>query len=146
MKRTTLITLGLVSGLVCSGTVLAHEHGGDKHQDIGKLLNDYGFSHVVEVEWDSDGSIEAEGFSDEQTLAEVSWDKDGKVSDEEKERGRSRAWGLNQDQLKAVMERGKEEGITRFDEIDINQRGRVEVQGYDDNDEEIEFSFSADEL
>lgn len=146
MKRTTLMTLGLVSGLALSGGVLADDHGKHKQQDVSKLLNDYGFTHVVELEWESDGSIEAEGFTDEQTMAEVTWDKDGSVKDEEKERGRPRAWGLNHDQLQAAMKHGKDAGIKRFEEMDINQRGRIEMEGYDDDDNEIELTFTVDDL
>ncbi|MGX5913992.1 hypothetical protein ACR0ST_04605 [Aliidiomarina sp. Khilg15.8] len=146
MKRTTLMTLGLVSGLVLSAGALADDHRKHKEQDVSKLLNEYGFTHIIELEWKSDGNIEAEGFSDDQTMVEVTWDKDGKVKEEEKERGRAGAWGLTPEQLKTAMKHGKSEGIMRFEEIDVNRRGNISMEGYGKDDNEIEISFTVNDL
>lgn len=137
-----LLTTGLTVGLLFSvQTAMAGDH--DKLKD---WLDDYGFSHVTDVDWKSNDRVEVEGFARDNMRSEVTFDSEGRVHEEEHERYSREAWGLNLDQLQAAMEAGKEAGIRRFDEIDVSSRGSVDVEGYDDNGREVEIRLQLRDL
>lgn len=144
MNTKTLIAISVASGLAVAAPAMADHHG--DHGKVHEWLDSYGFSHVTEVEWKSNGRVEAEGFARDGMLSEVVFNSNGEVDSEEHERYARDAWGLDLSQLQNAMEQGKEGGIKRFDEIDVSSRGTVEVDGYDDNDREIELALQLNDL
>ena len=141
MKLSTLCVSALASTMLLSTSVLANNH-----DDVHQWLEDYGFSHVTEVDWKSNDRVEVEGFARDNMHSEVVFGPDGEVQSEEHERYAREAWGLSLSQLQKAMEEGKDAGIRRFDEIDVSSRGEVEVEGYDDDGREIEIKLSLDDL
>lgn len=141
MKLSTLCASALASTILLSTSVMANNH-----DDVHGWLEDYGFSHVTEVEWKSNDRVEVEGFARDNMHSEVVFGPDGEVQSEEHERYAREAWGMSLSQLQKAMEEGKEAGIRRFDEIDVSSRGEVEVEGYDDDGREIEIKLSLDDL
>lgn len=141
MKLSTLGMSALASTMLLSTSVMANNH-----DDVHEWLEDYGFSHVTEVEWKSNDRVEVEGFARDNMHSEVVFGPDGEVQSEEHERYAREAWGLSLSQLQTAMEEGKDAGIRRFDEIDVSSRGEVEVEGYDDDGREIEIKLSLDDL
>lgn len=141
MKLSTLCVSALASTMLLSTSVMANNH-----DDVHEWLEDYGFSHVTEIEWKSNDRVEVEGFARDNMHSEVVFGPDGEVQSEEHERYAREAWGLSLSQLQKAMEEGKDAGIRRFDEIDVSSRGEVEVEGYDDDGREIEIKLSLDDL
>lgn len=141
MKSTTFFISAVASTVLLSTSVMANDHS-----DFHSWVDDYGFSHVTEVEWKSNDRVEVEGFSQDNMRSEVVFGSDGQVQSEDHERYAREAWGLSLSQLQTAMEKGKEAGISRFDEIDVSSRGEVEVEGYDENDRDVEIKLSLNEL
>ncbi|MCL5255223.1 MAG: hypothetical protein M1363_03695 [Gammaproteobacteria bacterium] len=141
MKVSTLLASAVASSVLLSTSVMAHDHG-----DLHGWLDDYGFSHVTEVEWKSNDRVEVEGFARDNMHSEVVFGPDGQVQSEEHERYAREAWGLSLSQLQKAMEEGKDAGIRRFDEIDVSSRGEVEVEGYDDEGNDIEIKLALNDL
>ncbi|RUO32925.1 hypothetical protein [Aliidiomarina soli] len=141
MKAKSILAGAVAMGLMVSAPVLADDHG-----KVNDWLDDYGFSHVTEVEWKSGDRVEVEGFARDGMHSEVVFNADGDVHQEEHERYSRDAWGLDLSQLQKAMDKGKEGGIHRFDEIAVSSNGEVEVEGYDQDGSEVEIKLQLDEL
>lgn len=137
-----LLTTGIAAGLLFS----AHAVLADDHDKLHGWLDDYGFTHVTEVDWKSNDRVEVEGFARDNMRSEVTFNADGRVHEEEHERYTRDAWGLDLSQLQAAIDAGKDSGIRRFDEIDVNSRGEVDVEGYDENGRDVEIRLQLDDL
>lgn len=136
----------IAAGMATAGLLFSAGAMANNHEDLHGWLEDYGFNHVTEVEWKSNDRVEVEGFARDNMRSEVVFGADGSVQSEDHERHARDAWGLDLSQLQAAMEEGKDGGIRRFDEIDINSRGEVKVEGYDENGRDVELRFSRDDL
>ncbi|UYF99662.1 MULTISPECIES: PepSY domain-containing protein [unclassified Halomonas] len=55
-------------------------------------------------------------------------------------------WGLDAQQLNSVLDRASQDGFDRFEDIDIDEDGTVDVSGFDGDQREMERSYGLDEF
>ena len=55
-------------------------------------------------------------------------------------------WGMEASQVQQAIDRGVAEGMVRFDELEVNSRGQIELDGYNANGREIELKFMLSDL
>ncbi|UYF99665.1 MULTISPECIES: PepSY domain-containing protein [unclassified Halomonas] len=90
-----------------------------------------------EVEgWDADG----QAF--ELTLNGES----GEVMHESSTATQVAPWGLDAQQLNSVLDRASQDGFDRFEDIDLDEDGSVDVSGFDGDQREMERSYGLDEF
>jgi len=146
MKNTLLIAMTAATALV-SSTLLAQTaaSGASNTDALLKHADDYGFTHYIDIEIDGN-RIEVDGYLADGWHAEAEFSATGSVLKEEKERKIVQPWGLSMDQLKSVISAAQAAGVTVVEEIDVNENGRIEVEGDDDNGRDIEHVMLYDEL
>lgn len=55
-------------------------------------------------------------------------------------------WGLDAQQLDSLLDRASQDGFDRFEDIDLDDDGTIDVSGFDANQREIERSYGIDEF
>lgn len=140
----TILASAIVVGLVTAP--LANASGS---MDDVKLATqsgaDYGLTHFQSIEFDDDHDdndhIEIEGWLDENWYVELDMDSDGTITREDRQKRGSGPRGLTADETLSYAQASAQEGMTRFDEIDVDDSGRIEIEGDDSNGRELEIDF-----
>ncbi|MCB8889232.1 PepSY domain-containing protein [Vreelandella malpeensis] len=55
-------------------------------------------------------------------------------------------WGLDAEQLASLLDRASQDGFDRFEDIDLDEDGSVEISGFDADQREMERSYGIDEF
>lgn len=105
----------------------------------------FGFKHFHKVEFERDGRIEVDGWTDTHWYVEAEFGGNS-VLKEQRERRISSAWGLTYEQLQQVMTLARESGLATIEEVEVSQSGRIEVEGKTDAGFETEFNVMYQEL
>ncbi|QJQ93843.1 MULTISPECIES: PepSY domain-containing protein [Halomonadaceae] len=146
MKRLTLLAVplafaGFSSLALANDTVTLDE--------LNTLLDsaDQHFSHYDDIEVD-DSRLEIEGWREDGTKLEMDLQlADGSVSKEEEGRsGDIPDWSLSGDEVRQALEVAQQEGLQRFKEFDADDDGHVDIEGYDDQDREIEIRLNSSDF
>jgi len=148
MKK-LLLTVVTASVLATStGVALAQQNSNtqDSMDKSMQFIESYEFSHIREAEWEDYSRIDVEGFLKDGWFAEVRFDSEGNVVREERERLITGSWGLTPSQFKQLLNRGTKAGMVRFDEFEVNDRGEIELEGYNQNDQDIEIKLMLNDL
>lgn len=113
--------------------------------------SDFGLTHFQNIEFDDDQEgdndfIEIEGWLDNNWYVELDMARDGTVTREDRRKRDSGPKGLTADETLSYVQASAEEGMTQFDEIDVDDSGRIEVEGDDNNGRELEIDFRTGNL
>ncbi|MCL7944225.1 PepSY domain-containing protein [Marinobacter sp. ATCH36] len=137
-----ILTTTLVTSLALAPTAHAADDGTGLSQVLDHGTN-YGITHFVEIERDSDdnGRAEVEGWVDGDWLVELNIGQENAITKEERRRRIDGPWGMTADEVRQFMEASLSEGMTRVEEIKIDTSGYIEVEGYDKNGLELEVDF-----
>lgn len=106
--------------------------------------DDYGFTHYIELEAEDRDELEVKGWLDDEWVGDVTFSADGTPRKEERSRRDGGAWGMTHDQATATLATAEAQGMTRFEEIKIDRRGRIEVEGKDREGRDLELYIEAD--
>lgn len=111
----------------------------DRLDDVLGHASQFGFTHYEEIEVKSGDSVEIEGWLDDEWYADVRLSlSDGETLKEERKRLITGAWGMSEDDLRQAFDVAREEGMVDFEEIQIDKRGMIEIEGRDDSGRDLE--------
>jgi hypothetical protein len=141
MKKMLLIPTSALLPAAAAGSAQADTQPLDRIDDILTYANDYGFSHIEEINVDDRGRVEVEGWLDDEWYADVDFSIDnGESLQEERKRLITGAWGMSEEDVRQAIDAARQEGMTEFESIDIDKSGIIEVEGREQNGRELELS------
>lgn len=135
--KTTIMTIALSTAFLAPIT-----YADAPIEQFDQVLNassKYGIKHYKEFESDDDGKVEIEGWVDNEWYAEIEVSDKGEIIHEKRERRIDGAWGMEEADVRQVLEASKSEGMTTIDEISISSTGVIEVEGEDSEGRDKEF-------
>src|SRR5690554_101658 len=142
----TLIATALTASLVTAPLAFASGTVDDAKRAI-QIGSDYGSSyfHSIELEDDHDdvGSMEIEGWVDGQWYVELDIDSDGTIQKEERRKRNDGPWGLTAADVEKYIDASAKQGINRIEDIKINAKGEIEVEGDNAEGQELEIDYHA---
>lgn len=91
--------------------------------------------------------FEVEGWNAEGQAYELTLNgESGEVIRESNKDTQVAPWGLDQEQLNSLLDRASGDGFDRFEDIDLDEDGTVEISGFDNDQREMERSYGIDEF
>lgn len=145
--RLCMVPVALSGGL--SSAALASE-GGLSHSELEALLtqaDQYGFSHYEEVSVDDASRLELEGWRDDGWQLDVDMlIEDGSLVHEEQRKGQIPDWSLTADELRQALANAREAGLQRFEQLDVDEEGHLEIEGYNAQNREMELRMNRSDL
>lgn len=146
MKRLSLL-IAPVALVGLSSTALADTPISlDELNGLLDTADEYGFSHYEEISVD-DSRLELEGWREDGTRLEVDLQiSDGSVSQEQERDSQVPDWSLTGDDVRQALEAAQQEGLQTFSELDVDDDGHVDIDGYDDQNREIEIRLSSSDF
>ena len=141
MKKMLLIPTSALLLAAAAGSAQADTQPMNRIDDILTYANNYGFSHIEEINVDDRGRVEVEGWLDDEWYADVDFSIDnGESLQEERKRLITGAWGMSEEDVRQALDAARQEGMTEFESIDIDKSGIIEVEGREQNGRELELS------
>lgn len=141
MKRKMILTASLAALL---GAATLAQAAGDRlaterFDEVLAQTGDFGFQTFQEIEVKRSDRVEVEGWLDDEWQAEVSFDlASGESLKEERKKRDDGAWGLSEAEVRDAMALAVAEGLVEFEEFQVDRDGRIEIEGYDADDRELE--------
>ena len=140
----TLIATALTASLVTAPLAFASGTVDDAKRAI-QIGSDYGISHFHSIELeddrDDDGSMEIEGWVDKEWYVEIDVNSDGSIRKEERRKRVDGPWGLSAAEAADYIDASVKQGMSRIEEIQINTRGDIEVEGDNAEGQELEIDY-----
>jgi len=100
---------------------------------------EFGFTHFEEIDIKDGDSVDIEGWLDDEWRAEIRFSMaDGQSIDEERKRLQSGPWGMTADEVSQALSVAEQEGMVAFEEIEVDKRGMVDIEGVDERGRELE--------
>ena len=130
MKTAASITL--LSALAIAPMAQAADSTGDIDR-IVTAASEHGITHFNELEFEDDEMTEVEGWMDGEWYTEIKMTQSGEVIREKREKRIDGVWGMSADQVRDYAEAAFGEGMTRIEEIEVDEKGHVEVEGDGEN-------------
>jgi len=141
MKKMLLIPTSALLLAAAAGSAQADTQPMNRIDDILTYANNYGFSHIEEINVDDRGRVEVEGWLDDEWYADVDFSIDnGESLQEERKRLITGAWGMSEEDIRQALDAASQEGMTEFESIDIDKSGIIDVEGREQNGRELELS------
>lgn len=139
MKKMLLIPASAL--LLAAGSAQADSLPMDRIDDVLTHANDYGFTHYEELSIKGRGRAEVEGWLDDEWHADVDFSLDnGETLEEKRERLITGAWGMSEDDIRQALDVANQEGMTEFEDLEIDKSGIIDIEGRDENGRELEIS------
>ncbi|MDN3525904.1 PepSY domain-containing protein [Halomonas sabkhae] len=142
MTFKTLMIASVSSLALVAGTAQADDRLAlDQLDNLLERGQTFGFTHYEEIEVDSQDVAEIEGWLDDEWYADVrlSLNSDETLR-EERERLVSGAWGMTAEDVRQAFSAASAEGMTEFESVQINEAGRIEIEGRGQNGRELEIT------
>lgn len=127
--KTTIMTIALSTAFLVPPTYADTPIG--QFDQALNASSKYGIKQYKELESDDDGKVEIEGWVDNEWYAEIEVSDKGEIIHEKRERRIDGAWGMEEADVRRVIEAAETEGMTTIDEISISSTGVIEVEGED---------------
>lgn len=141
MKKMLIIPASALLLTSVAGAAQAENQPLERIDDVLSHAETYGFTHFEEIETKSRGRVEVEGWLDDEWFAETRFALDsGETLREERERLITGAWGMSPADVRQAFELAQTEGMTEFEEIEIDESGMIEIEGRDSEGQELEIS------
>lgn len=146
----TIFASAIVIGLATAP--LAHASGS---MDDVKLAvqsgTDFGLTHFQNIEFDDDHGddndyIEIEGWLGNNWYVELDMASDGTVTREDRRKRGNGPKGITADETLDYAQASSKEGMVQFEEIDVDDSSRIEVEGDDADGRELEIDFRSGNL
>lgn len=140
----TLIASALAASLVTAPLAFASGTIDDAKRAI-QIGSDYGISHFHSIELeddrDDDGSMEIEGWVDGEWYVELDVNSDGTIRKEQRRKRADGPWGLSAAEAADYIDASVKQGMSRIEEIKIDARGDIEVEGDNADGQELEIDY-----
>lgn len=141
MQKMLLIPASALLLTTAAGSVQADALSMDRVDEVLVPAVDYGFTHYEEISIKSRGRAEVEGWLDDEWYADVEFSLDnGETLKEERKRLITGAWGMSEEDVRQALEVARKEGMSEFEDIDIDKGGVIDIEGRDENGRELEIS------
>ncbi|MGY2460795.1 PepSY domain-containing protein [Vreelandella sp. H-I2] len=141
MKKMLLIPTSALLLAAAAGSAQADSLPMDRIDDVLTHANDYGFTHYEELSIKGRGRAEVEGWLDDEWYADVDFSLDnGETLEEKRERLITGAWGMSEDDIRQALDVASQEGMTEFEDLEIDKSGIIDIEGRDENGRELEIS------
>ncbi|MGD8175530.1 hypothetical protein [Marinimicrobium sp. ARAG 43.8] len=144
MKK--MISAALIGTFVTTSMASSLALAAGTQDDVKRALDvgtEYGITHFHSIELDDDPNdfAEVEGWLDEQWYVELEINPDGTIHKEERHKRNGGPWGLSADQTMEYLNAASERGLDQIEEIKMNKRGSVEIEGRHTNGRELELDY-----
>lgn len=141
MQKILLIPASALLLTAAAGSAQADALSMDRVDEVLVPAVDYGFTHYEEISIKSRGRAEVEGWLDDEWYADVEFSLDnGETLKEERKRLITGAWGMSEEDVRQALEVARKEGMSEFEDIDIDKGGIIDIEGRDENGRELEIS------
>lgn len=141
MQKMLLIPASALLLTTAAGSAQADALSMDRVDEVLVPAVDYGFTHYEEISIKSRGRAEVEGWLDDEWYADVEFSLDnGETLKEERKRLITGAWGMSEEDVRQALEVARKEGMSEFEDIDIDKGGVIDIEGRDENGRELEIS------
>lgn len=125
--------------LLAAGSAQADYLSIDRLDDVLSTATSYGFTHFEEIEIKSRGRVGIEGWLEDEWYVDAEFSIDsGETLKEERKQLITGAWGMSEEDIRQAFAVAQAEGMAEFEEIDIDKRGMIEIEGRDQNGRELE--------
>lgn len=145
--RLLMVPVAFSGGLAT--TALADD-GGLAHSELDSLLeraSQYGFSHYEEISLDDGTRLELEGWRDDGWQLDVDMlIEDGSLVHEEQRKSQIPDWSLTADEVNQALANARDAGLQRFEQLDVDEDGHLEIEGHDAQNREIELRLNSADL
>ncbi|MCE0734055.1 PepSY domain-containing protein [Halomonas sp. G15] len=141
MQRKMILTASLAALLGAATLAQAADErlATERLDEVLAQAGDFGFQTFDEIEVKRDDRVEVEGWLDDEWQAEVSFDlASGESLKEERKKREGGAWGLSEAEVRDAMALAVAEGLAEFEELQAERDGRIDIEGYDADDRELE--------
>ncbi|MGM0914994.1 MAG: PepSY domain-containing protein [Pseudomonadota bacterium] len=141
MQRKMILTASLAALLGAATLAQAADDrlATERLDEVLAQAGDFGFQTFEEIEVKRDDRVEVEGWLDDEWQAEVSFDlASGESLKEERKKREGGAWGLSEAEVRDAMALAVAEGLAEFEELQAERDGRIDIEGYDADDRELE--------
>jgi len=150
LSKKTLISSALVTTLVASlATASLAQAAGtvDEAKRAIQFGTDYGITHFHSIEIDDDFGItdsrfELEGWVDAEWFVELDMNADGSIQKEQRRKRTDGPWGLSAEQALNYINASVNEGMQQIEEISIDARGNVEVEGHNAKGQKLDIDYA----
>ena len=116
----------------------------DTFKSMMAHADDYGFTHYTEIEADDNGALEVEGWLSDDWRGKVYFAADGTPVREERNQKDNGPDGISSNQLHAAIETAINNGMHRIEQVDVDSRNIIEIEGEDASGQELEVHINAD--
>lgn len=141
MQKMLLIPASALLLTAAASSAQADALSMDRVDEVLVPAVDYGFTHYEEISIKSRGRAEVEGWLDDEWYADVEFSLDnGETLKEERKRLITGAWGMSEEDVRQALEVARKEGMSEFEDIDIDKGGIIDIEGRDENGRELEIS------
>ncbi|MGM0693471.1 MAG: PepSY domain-containing protein [Pseudomonadota bacterium] len=149
MQRKMILTASLAALLGAATLAQAADDrlATERLDEVLAQAGDFGFRTYEEIEVKRRDRVEVEGWLDDEWQAEVSFDlASGESLKEERRKRDGGAWGLSEAEVRDAMALAVAEGVVEFEELQVDRDGRIEIEGYDTDDRELEVKVRGGEV
>ncbi|MCG7601273.1 PepSY domain-containing protein [Halomonas sp. McH1-25] len=149
MKRLhwLVIPAALSGGLAT--TVMADD-GTLSDSQLDRILeraSQYGFAQYEEISLDDGERVEIEGWRDDGWHLDVDMlATSGELVHEEQRKSQIPGWSLSGDELRQALASAREAGLQRFGQLDVDDNGHLEIEGYDTHNREVEIRMNRNDF
>ncbi|MGP9796714.1 PepSY domain-containing protein [Halomonas sp. 86] len=141
MQKMLLIPASALLLTAAASSAQADALSMDRVDEVLVPAVDYGFTHYEEISIKSRGRAEVEGWLDDEWYADVEFSLgNGETLKEERKRLITGAWGMSEEDVRQALEVARKEGMSEFEDIDIDKGGIIDIEGRDENGRELEIS------
>ncbi|MBZ5488744.1 PepSY domain-containing protein [Halomonas aquamarina] len=141
MKKMFVIPTSALLFAAAVGSAQADSLPIDRIDDVLGHAAAYGFTQYEEISIEDRGRAEVEGWLDDEWYADVEFSIDsGETLQEQRERLITGAWGMSEDDIRQALQVARQEGMTEFEDIDIDKSGIIDIEGRDESGRELEIS------
>jgi len=147
MKPLTLSLATLTLTGAMATTALADD-GSVSREQLDTLLQsagEYGFTHFDEFGVDDGNRFEVEGWRDDGWQLDIDMQlSGGSVIREEQRKSEIPDWSLSGDDVTRALDSAQASGLQQFGSFDVDRTGDIEIEGYDDQQREVEVRMTRD--
>ena len=130
------------TALADSGTLTS-----DELQSLLDSASQYGFTHYEEISTEDDSRLELEGWRDDGWHLDVDMlVEDGSLVHEAQRKSEIPDWSLTAEEVEQALANAYDAGLQRFEQLDVDREGHLEIEGYTAQNREIEIRLNSDDL
>lgn len=141
MKHLRLLVMPVAFSGGLASTAFA-DNGSLAPNELQSLLeraSQYGFGHYEEISVDDGARIEIEGWRDDGWQLDIDMlTEDGSLVHEEQRKSQIPDWSLTGDEVQQALASARDAGLQRFSQLDVDDSGHLEIEGYDAQNREID--------